>query len=251
MRSQVLAGILGVAGPNPPLGWLSTVTALSFVAMTNDRPNVAAQPTLPITVPVRSDFVGPLRSAIQSLHDQGCQVPFLGGPSTLPMSAVNASPPADPLPYLGRVLVLASATALVNPASDVLVLARTQGSADAFQIAARASGTGSATVVAANYDAIQCSATSCATIALPGAKLVYLSPILATAGFYPAAPLPMPASGTDTAWSRLTNITGLVAGTTKLGDELALLYSWSDIANSVFASILGWVWNGTKFAMPA
>jgi hypothetical protein len=35
---------------------------------------------------------------------------------------------------------------------------------------------------------------------------------------------------------------------TKLGDELSLLYNWSAIMSSVFASELTWVWNGTQFA---
>jgi hypothetical protein len=57
-------------------------------------------------------------------------------------------------------------------------------------------------------------------------------------------------SAADTAWARLTNITGLTAGTTTLGDELGLLYSWSDIAGSVFNGMLDWVWTGSQFAAP-
>src|SRR5207253_9484342 len=59
MRSQVLAGILGVAGPNPPLGWISTSTPLDFSPLVNDRPKGAAQASLPVTVPIRSDFIAP------------------------------------------------------------------------------------------------------------------------------------------------------------------------------------------------
>jgi len=248
MQSQVLAGILGVAGPNPPLGWISSATPLSLVAMTNDRPSGAVQATIPVTVSVRSDFVGPLRAALQSLHDQGCLVPFLGGPLALPMSGRNMLPPADPLPYIGRVLFLAAATALVDPTNDVLALARAQGSSDPFQIAARVVGAGSVTVAPANYEALSCTASACAPIALASAKLVYLAPVMANAGFYPASPLPQPTSMADTSWARLTNVTGLVAGTTKLGDELSLLYSWSAIAGSVFSGMLGQVWNGSEFA---
>ena len=51
----------------------------------------------------------------------------------------------------------------------------------------------------------------------------------------------------DVAWARLTNITGLVAGTTKLGDELGLLYTPSLIAASAFAPALGYTWDGSNF----
>ena len=85
------------------------------------------------------------------------------------------------------------------------------------------------------------------TVTLTGARLVPLAPILASAGFYPAAPLPMPANSTQTAWSTLTNITGLTAGVTRLGDELSLLYNAQTIASSVFASVVDWVWNGSAF----
>ncbi len=38
MLSQVLAAILGVAGPTPALGWISNNQPLAFLQMTNDRP---------------------------------------------------------------------------------------------------------------------------------------------------------------------------------------------------------------------
>jgi hypothetical protein len=275
MLSQVLAGILGVAGPNPPLGWIESMTPLSFLPLQNDRPAGAAQPTIPVTVPVRSDFIGPLRTALQGLHDQGCLVPFLSGPSYLPAAGSNSSPPADPLPYLGRVLNLAAATALVDPATDPLALVRTQGSTGPFEIAARSFASGGPpppppgggggppppppgggppvgpVVPVANYEALQCTATACNPVALAAAPMVLLGPVLASAGFYPVSPPSQPGTSSDTTWARLKNITGLQAGVTKLGDELSLLYSWDAIAGSVFAGILGWIWNGMEFASPS
>ena len=96
-----------------------------------------------------------------------------------------------------------------------------------------------------------CTASACAPAALTGATLVYLAPVFAGAGFYPAVPLPQPTSSHDARWTQLRNVTGLVAGTTKLGDELALLYTSTAIAESVFAQATGWVWNGTAFAPTA
>ena len=227
MRSQVLAGILGVAGPNPPLGWLAT---------------------LPLTVPVRSDFLPAVQTAIQRLHEQGCLVPLLAGPSALPSAHANGGPPSDPLPYIGRVLTLAGAAACTEPSTDALALARAQGSTGPFEIAAIPRGTGAAEITPANYEALVCNASACTPAALTGAALVYLEPVFAGAGFYPASPLPQPTSSQDTRWAQLRNITGLVAGTTTLGGELALLYTSTAIAESVFAQATGWVWNGTAFA---
>ena len=79
---------------------------------------------------------------------------------------------------------------------------------------------------------------------------VSLPPVMATAGFYPSDPPPQPANDSDFRWARFTNITGLVPGLTRLGDELALLYSMSAVGTSVFADRQHWVWNGSQFAKP-
>ncbi len=248
MRAQALAGILGVAGPNPPLGWVSSATPLSFASIANDRPEGAIQATLPVTVAIRSDFAAALTAALQSVRAQGCLVPLAGGPSWLPSASMNGTSPADALPYLGRVLTVASAAACVDATTDALALVRLQGATEPFALAARASGPAAATVPPKAYEAIQCTATACAPVTLAAATFVALAPVLATAGFYPPSPLPAPTTAADAAWARLTNVTGLVAGTTNLGDELSLLYAWSDIAQSVFADAVNWTWNGTAFA---
>ncbi len=250
MQSQVLAGILGIAGPNPPLGWLNPTTQLSFMSLTNDRPEGPAQPTIPLTIPVRSDFLAGVQEALGVVHEQGALVPFMAGPTALPVAQANVLAPSDPLPYLGRVLQLAGTAALSEPSTDALALARPEGGTGEFQIAAIARGEGSESVTPANCEALVCSSSACTPAALAGAKLVYLGPVLATAGFYPASPLPQPSSAQDLAWTRLSNVTGLVAGSTKLGDELALLYPASTVAESVFAGALGWLWNGSTFAAP-
>ncbi len=250
MRSQVLAGILSVAGPNPPVGWITTTPPLSLSQVTNDRPASPLQPSLPLTVPVRSDFAGPLRLALQTLHAQSCLLPFLGGPISLPSPGWSAVSPVDPMPYLGRILTIAPRFALSDPATDLLALVRAQGSTDAFQIAARAQGTGSVGVAPGDYDAVKCTAEGCSVVALNGAPLVLLASALASAGFY-APPLPAePASADDTAWTRLSNVTGLVPGKTTLGDELNLVYAWSAISGSVFNGMLDWLWNGNEFSPP-
>jgi hypothetical protein len=127
MRSLALGGILGVVGPVNAAGWISTTPAHTFRMLLNDRPSGPAQNSIPVTVPVRSDFAYGLLRAIKSLHDQGCVLPLLSGPMTLPSSLIDSSQPIDPLPYLGRVLTLAAATALEHLsasdfASDYLLL---------------------------------------------------------------------------------------------------------------------------------
>jgi hypothetical protein len=83
---------------------------------------------------------------------------------------------------------------------------------------------------------------------LPAAQFVELGPVLATAGFYPAVPLPKPTTPSDIAWAKLTNITGLISGVTTLGSELLLLYSADEIGASSVAGYLHYLWNGNTFA---
>lgn len=251
MRSQALAGILGVAGPSQPLGWINNNLPLSFVSLTNDRPAGPAQPSIPLTFLVRSDFSGALSKGLQSLHKQGCTLPIASRiVMTLPPSQPGAIAPSDVLPYLGRTLDLVVGAALVNPQTDPLALVRTQGSTDPFQVASNSLNPSSVAVPLANYDALQCNSTSCSTVAIANGAFVYVAPVLASAGFYPASPPPQPTSLTSTGWAHFTNISGLVSGVTQLGDELGLLYNWGDVLNSVFAGMLSWVWNGTQFAQP-
>jgi len=88
-------------------------------------------------------------------------------------------------------------------------------------------------------------------VAVPDStRLLPIAPVLAAAGFYPAVPLPRPTRPADAAWTRLTNVTGLVSGETRLGDELSQLYRSLDIGVSGFADKLHWVWDGTTFAAP-
>jgi hypothetical protein len=252
MRAQALAGVLGVAGPNPPLGWLTASQPLALVALPNDRPDGPAQATLPLTFAVRSDFSSAFQTAVSFLHQRGCSLPVMGPTLvTLPPAQPGAPAPADVLPFLGRTLDLAATAALVDPETDPLALVRTQGSSDPFAIAANASsGTGTVTVDPGTYEGLECDATSCTPVALTNQLYVYVGPVLAAAGFYPASPLPQPTSVTSSDWAHFTNVTGLRAGVTALGDELSLLYSPSVVAGSAFGSMLGWLWNGSAFVAP-
>ncbi len=247
MRSQALAGILGVAGPNPPLGWVGAAPVLSMVTLPNDRPEGPSQSLIPLTVAVRSDFGPALQQSLAALHAQGGTLPLMSAPASLPQALPGAVAPDDALPFLGRVLNIVPGAARNDPAVDPIVLARAQGTTDPFVPMSRVLAPGTVPVTPANWDALQCDATSCTPVSAASAQYVPIAPLLAAGGFYPAAPPSQPSSIVDNAWSRFTNVTGLVAGSTKLGDELNLLYDPGLVNGSVFVSRLEWVWNGTTF----
>jgi hypothetical protein len=246
MREQSLAAIMGVAGPNPALGF-DVATPLAMVTLSNDRPAGAAQSSIPTSALVRSDFVTAVQAAFKSLHDRGATLP-LTGPSviTLPKAGPGVTAPANILFYLGRALMLAPQTALVDPNADPLALIRSNPG-DPFAVASRVLSPGPISVTPATYDALRCTATTSTTVSTTGA-FVPIGPVLAAAGFYQPSPPPQPANNTDISWAAFSNITGLVAGETLLGDELGLLYQPALIAQSVFAPLLNAIWNGTTFA---
>ena len=144
--------------------------------------------------------------------------------------------------------MIAPQAALVAPTTDPIALVRLTNSGSAFSISANVLNAGANQVIPDHYDAVQCTAAACAAVTLPNPQsFVSVAPILAAAGFYPASPLPQPVNSADASWATFTNVTGLRAGVTLLGDELALLYQPSAVAASVFASMLNRIWNGTAF----
>jgi hypothetical protein len=243
-RAQMIAGILGVAGPNPPLGWAPARPPLSFMLLPNDRPEGTAQASIPLTFAVRSDFASAVDAARNALHAQDALLPLLSTARPLPPTVPGVTPPLDVLPFLGRVLQVVPAAGLVDADADPIALARRNGTTDAFQVVAR-----STTAAAQSWDAVECTSTACATVQTSSA-FVPVAPVLALAGFYPRTGLPQPVNSASVEWSRFTNVTGLVIGVTTLGEELGLLYSPSEVLGSALASRAGWVWNGIEFAQP-
>lgn len=249
MRQQMLAGIVGVAGPNPPLGWLARRPPLALLAITNDRPEGPAQPYIPLSFAVRSDFAVPLAAAVKALGDRGCSLPLMNVMRPLPQAIPGQEVPQDVLSWLGRSLDIVSLSALRDPTTDAIALARPHGSTAPLEIVARVAQSATIDVPAADYDAVKCDSASCTTINVNG-KYVPIAPYLSSAGFYPKSPIPTPANQSATAWAHLTNLTGLIPGVSKLGDELALLYSMCDVSGSIFASCLNRVWDGANFVQP-
>ncbi|HPI73013.1 MAG TPA: hypothetical protein PLZ01_06375, partial [bacterium] len=184
------------------------------------------------------------------LHEQGCVLPLSASGRRLPPALSLGPAPTDLLPYLGRCLELVPATALNDPAADLLALVRPTDTTEAFRIAARVLAPGSVPVLASDWDAIKCDSSSCMVVQITGGEFVPVAPILASAGFYSPTPLPEPVTILSTEWTRLTNCTGLIRGKTRLGDELEQLYDTAEIGASVFATMLSWLWDGSTFVQP-
>src|SRR6266571_1363127 len=110
LEAQMLAGILGVAGPNPAPGWIEAQPLIAFVSIPNDRPGGAAQPAIPINITIRSDMLDAFQSARQALHNLGCMLPLLTPPRMLPLALPGMQPPDDVLSLLGRTLDVVPAT---------------------------------------------------------------------------------------------------------------------------------------------
>lgn len=246
IRSQMIAGVLGVAGPTPELGWLQAQPTLSWLNLPNDRPSGPQQGIIPLTFSVRSDFAPSLLLALQGLHDQGCALPILSPAPALPAPGSPAI--TDYLPLLGRALLLVPGTALSNPDTDPLAVAQLSGGA--WQAVTRCASAGPVGVTPGQWSALTCNATTCTVSPPPasGRQYVAVAPVLATAGFIPAKPGYEPTSAVDYGWARFNNIAGLVPGVTTLGSELVLLYPQSAIAASALAGASGNLWNGVTFA---
>ncbi|CCA89894.1 hypothetical protein [Novosphingobium sp. PP1Y] len=248
MRSQVLAGILGVAGPNPPLSDAGIATFLSFTPVINDRPTGPFQASLPVTVLIRSDFAGLIKAAMARLHERGATLAMLAGPYALPPAESPLTTIIDPLDYVGRTLRLAGALALTDPGTDPLALVRQSGSSAPYKLAARSDGTGSIEVAATDYEALQTGPTGIASVTVTAGRFVILEELLSDTGFEPGGPaITDPEKAIPTEWAKWRNLAGLEPGVT-LGEELRLLHSQTEILGSALAAKVNWRWNGTEFA---
>ena len=255
LRAQVLASALGVAGPNPAPGWEPVLPALYYASRANDRPPGSAQPSTPVQIGVRSDFVGAFDGARATIHGLGATIPVLAMSGLLPPATPGAgeAPPDHLLPYLGRTLDLVPSAALVAPATDALAVGQLGGAGPQLVVARQLDpgAPNAAAVPTAAWSMWTCDAATC-TQSTVSAAFVDLAPILNGAGWYQPTPLAAPTSlAAPGGWNHWTNITALVPGVTRFGDELRLLHPMGVIAASSVRERLDWVWDGTMFAAPA
>lgn len=251
LRAQVLASALGVAGPNPTPGFAATLPPRYFVDRINDRPAGTAQTATPVRIRVRDDFAVAFDAARAQLHDRGVTLPVLSADAPLPPLGTSTQP--DLLGVLGRRLTAVPSAALAVPALDPLAVGQRAGAGDQLVLARQldAAAPQAGTVVAEAFGLWACDATTCTQSTVTDA-FVELDPVLAAAGWHrPAAmtaPITLAQSG---GWNTWVNATGLVAGVSRAGDELGLLYSAGQIAASSVRERQDWLWNGTDFAAPA
>ena len=252
LRSQVLAAALGVAGPNPPLGWDAALPQIYLATRANDRPEGTAQPATPVQFLIRSDFAPSLDTALTAIHERGCTLPILSAARPLPLAGPGAQAPTDLLPYLGRLLELVPGAALNDPTTDPLAVGE-PGGGGPLQVVSRqldSSAPNAGDVASATWDLWSCTASTCTQASVTDFYLA-VTPVLNAAGWHQPA-LAAPTTLTDSGgWNRWTNVTGLVAGVTQFGDELTLLYSAGAIAQSSVREQLDWVWDGSTFVAPA
>lgn len=255
LRAQVLASALGVAGPNPTPGFDPSLPPVFLVTRTNDRPPGTAQAATPVQVRVRSDLAAPFDAAVAAVHDLGATLPVLSAITPLPPLPVAGAAAAavDLLGVLGRRLSLVPSAALVDPTLDPLAVGQLGGAGDQLVLARQLDATApqAASVTSAAYALWTCDATTCTQSTVTGA-FVDLDPLLATAGWHRDGSLAAPVTTSDTkGWNTWTNVTGLVAGTSTVGDELRLMYAPGQVAASSVRELTDHVWDGTAFVAPA
>ena len=247
MRHDMLASALGVTGQPLSTVVVAPLPPMRFQAVPNDKPVGAAANTVPLTVSVRSDLATGLQIALDTVHAAGGVLPLWSPPLALPSATTTPMP--DPLLYLGREVWLAPTAALTDPTTDSLVLGRTATDTTAgYRVGVRvAAATPAAPVL--DWSGLVWDSIGNAFVARE-IGTIGLLPIEAALAGSPFVAHPIaaaPASQADTAWAKLTAIAGLVPGVTKLGDELALLWTADNIAASTFQAHLDAVWNGTAF----
>jgi hypothetical protein len=252
IRTQMLASVLGVAGPATPVGLSGEAPALAFIPMPNDRPMGNAQATFTTAITVRSDMADAFAFAMQRVHGFGCALPFYTPPRVLPTATPGQSLQLDLLQILGRVLQVAPGALLAAPATDVVGIARVSSDpSDRWQLVVQEID-GQARVAPASWVAYEASDTNVATMPPTNRQYMPIASILADAGWYSSLPFVAPTSAVaQGSLPRLINITGLVRGQTRLGDELLLLYSRPTVMASALAGMLSWLWNGTTFVPSA
>jgi hypothetical protein len=247
MRTQMLGAALGLAGSLPLPGLDQTPPPLSRAVVTNDVP--AGSAGVAATVTMRSDLVSGLATALQTVHAAGGLLP-LWAPPALPPTGSRAF---DPLLHLGRAVLVAPVATLVDPQTDAVVLGRAASdTGTSYRLAVRV-GTGAAGASTEDWTCLVWDGVSAsyAEQTVSGATLLPIETALSGSGLMAMRPSGVPAGRADLAWARLANVAGLLPGVTRLGDELALLYSPQQVAASTLAAMVDLVWDGGAFAAPA
>lgn len=244
MRTQMLGAVLGLAGSVPLPGLNEPAPALPLIPVANDRPDGAA--ALALTVSLRADFVAGLSAAFDAVHTAGGLLP-LWSPPALP--AAGAPVLQDVLLYLGRAVLIAPSATMVDPQTDAAVLGRAASDpGSGFRLAVRV-GAGTAGGSTEDWACLFWDPVgeAFAEQTVSGATMLPVETVLAGTGLTAVRMAAAPTGPADLSWARLAVLGGLIPGVTRLGDELALSYPASRIGSSALATMLNWLWDGTRF----
>ncbi|MGB5984122.1 MAG: hypothetical protein WBG37_02375 [Desulfobacterales bacterium] len=249
-RSRMIAAALGIAGPQVNLPQPGALPPLSFGSRTQIRPDGPQQATFALSFTMRSDFLPAFDGMLATVAARGAAVPVLSSIRVLPITTAPApTDGAAQLDLIGRLLTIAPTAALRDPATDPLSLSRpTPGGA--FELLARVFDTtapDAATIADDNWTTWQCDLTECVEVDTTDARFE-LTSLLNSTGWHQAAAPANPVTVNDPGeWNVWRNITGLVPGATRFGDELQLLYTADLIIASPVFDQLDLIWNGTEF----
>jgi hypothetical protein len=245
MRSQMLGAALGLAGSNPASGWSAPAPPMTLAVLGNDRPPVD-DGSVPTSVRVRSDLAPGLQGVRETVHALLGLLPLWSPPPGLP-PAGGGDP--DPMPFLGRSVLVAPTAATTVPETDPVILGRLAGDpADEYRLGVKVRA-GSAGAVTDTGSALLFHPVAQVFVArdLPDTTVLPLSAAVAGSGWTVTADSPVPAGRGDYGWAKITSPAGLVPGSSRLGDELALLYPSAAIAASAFAARVDYLWDGRRF----
>lgn len=246
LRRSALASALGLASP-AATGWDESPPMPGWANLANDL--TGAPPAAALAVPLRADLAAAWRSAVvPALAAQGARLRLWSSMPQLPHAA-SSTADADILPLLGRTAWIDPAAALDTPETDPVLLGRSDAEPEAtLRVVLRAGG--SAAPPPAPFNALLWDRIANTLIARPiGAiAVIDVAPIVALAGFRAAGPPPRPAARFDLGWARLECHAGLLPGVSRLGDELARVWTQREIARSALAPRVAEVWTGTGFA---
>lgn len=248
-RARMLAAALGIAGPRVNFPQPGTTPPLFFAAREQRPPGGPGQPSFTLGFTMRSDFIGVFEAAVQGLSQAGAALVLLTPLRVLPPLGSSVATGAAQLDLIGRRLLLAPAAALIDPEQDPLSVSR-PAAGGAFAVMARvldAAAAGDAAPAEAEWVSWACTAETCDERATTDAR-VPLAPSLNAAGWFLPAALENPASSAAPGnWNEWWNLTGLVPGITRFGDELAALYPAEQILQSSVRDLADLLWTGSGF----
>ena len=248
MRKEMLGAALGLATASVAAGAGGSIPPMHLTSLANDRPAGAAGAAVPLSVAVREDLAAGVTAMVASIHAAGGVLPLWSPPHALPPSTGTSMPPG-PMPYLGRELWLAPTAALTDPATDPIVLGRAATDpAPGYRVGIRvADGTVGAPKL--DWTGLVWDTIGGAFVerALGQVTLLPIEAALATTPFAAHRLTVAPGQHGDYEWARLTAVAGLVPGASRLGDELALLWTSQQITDSAYAAHVDALWDGTRF----